>query len=226
VLAQPAQSLTDLALALVTLLLALELRRAPSLHGYWRAAFWFFGLAALAGAVHHGVLVRWPEAAKVSWALISVIVVVAVSYLLAGTVAEVLAPDQTRVFWVLRSLGLFAYVGMAATGRAGIAAILLCESLTMISVLALWLWAAYRRHPLAGPVLLAIAASIAAASTKALSPALVGEVGLDPTSACHLAQIVGTVLLYVAVAKSSRSPMPNRSVAAGSVGLQPGSTVR
>jgi hypothetical protein len=204
VLAQPAQSLTDLALALVTLALAMELRRTPSLHTYWRAAFWFFGLAALAGAVHHGVVVRWSEPAKVSWALISVIVVVAVSYLLAGTVAEVLAPDRTRVFWLLRSLGLFAYIGMAASGRAGIAAILLCESLTMISVLALWVWAAYRRNPLAGPVLLAIAASIAAASTKALSPALVGEIGLDPTSACHLAQIVGTVLLYVAVSRPQR----------------------
>jgi hypothetical protein len=204
-LAQPAQSLTDLALATVTLLLALELRRTPSLHGYWRKAFWFFGLAALAGAVHHGLLVRWPEAARVSWGLISVIVVVAVSYLLAGTVAEVLAPDRTRVFWLLRSLGLVAYVGMAASGRAGIAAILLCESLTMLSVLGLWVWAAYRRHPLAGPVLLAIAASIAASSTKALSPALVGQVGLDPTSACHLAQIVGTVLLYAAVSRPQRA---------------------
>ena len=75
-LAEPAESLTDLALAFVTLL-AMELRRAPSLHGHWRAA-----------------------------------------------------------------------------------------------------GAAYRRHPLAGPVLLAIAASIAAARTTALSPALVGEVGL------------------------------------------------
>src|SRR5262245_3666817 len=204
-LAQPAQSLTDLALATVTLLLALELRRTPSLHGYWRTAFWFFGLAALAGALHHGVLVRWPEAAKVSWGLISVIVVVAVSYLLAGTVAEVLAPDRTRVFWLLRSLGLVAYIGMAASGRAGIAAILLCESLTMVSVLGLWVWAAYRRHPLAGPVLLAIAASIAAASTKALSPALVGQVGLDPTSACHIAQIVGTVLLFLAVSRPQRT---------------------
>jgi len=204
-LAQPAQSLTDLALATVTLLLALELRRTPSLHGYWRNAFWFFGLAALAGALHHGVLVRWPEAAKVSWGLISVIVVVAVSYLLAGTVAEVLAPDRTRVFWLLRSLGLVAYIGMAASGRAGIAAILLCESLTMVSVLGLWVWAAYRRHPLAGPVLLAIAASIAAASTKALSPALVGQVGLDPTSACHIAQIVGTVLLFLAVSRPQRT---------------------
>jgi len=204
-LAQPAESLTDLALATVTLLLALELGRTPSLHRHWRNAFWFFGLAALAGALHHGVLVRWPEAASVSWALISVIVVVAVSYLLAATVAEVLAPDRARVFWLLRSLGLVAYVGVAASGHAGIAAILLCESLTMASVIGLWVWAAYRRHPLAGPVLLAFAASIAAASTNALSPALVGQVGLDPMSAGHIAQIAGTVLLYVAVSRPQRT---------------------
>jgi hypothetical protein len=212
-LTQPAQSLTDLALALVTLLLALELRRTPALHGYWRAAFWFFGLAALAGAVDHGVLARWPEVAQVSWALISVIVVVAVSFLLAGTVAEVLAPDKTRVFWLLRSLSVVAYVGVAASGRAGIAAILLCESLTMLSVLALWVWAAYRRHPLAGPVLLAFAASIAAAGINALSPAFVGRIGLDPMSAGHLAQIVGTVLLYLAV-RRPQAPVASEMPAA------------
>lgn len=203
-LAQPAQALTDLSLGLVTVMLATQLRRSPATHDYWRKAFWWFGIAALTGAVYHGVLVRWPQAAQVSWAIISVIVVVAVSYLLAGTVAEVLDPSRTRAFWLLRSIGLVAYVVMAVTGRAGIAAILLCESLTMLSVLALWVWAAYRRHPLAPAVLLAIVASGAAAATKALNPDLVRPVGLDPTSACHLAQIVGAVLLYVAVSGPHR----------------------
>jgi hypothetical protein len=26
---------------------------------YWRMALWWFGLAAVAGAVHHGEFVRW-----------------------------------------------------------------------------------------------------------------------------------------------------------------------
>ena len=168
-------------------------------HGHWRAAFWWFGLAALAGAVHHGLIVRWPHAADVSWTVISVMVVVAVSYLLAGTVAEVLGPGRRRAFWLLRSIGLVAYLVIAASGNAGIATMLACEALTMVSVLALWVLAAHRDHPLARPVLIAIVVSIAAAGMKAVNPELLRPVGLDPTSAYHLAQIVGMVLLYVAV---------------------------
>jgi hypothetical protein len=199
VLAEPAASLTDLALGVVTVVLAIRLGRSPSGHGYWRAAMWWFGVAALAGAVHHGVFVRWPAAAEVSWGVISVMVVVAVSFLLAATVEEVLGPGRSRAFWALRSVGVVAYLIIAVTGNAGIAAILACEGLTMVSVLLLWGWAAHRRHPLAGPVLIAIVASGAAAGLKALSPDLLSPVGLDPTSAYHLAQIAGMVLLYMAV---------------------------
>jgi hypothetical protein len=199
VLIQPTQALTDLLLGIVVLGLALGLRRVPASHRYWQAAFWWAGASALGGFVHHGVLVGWPAVAKVSWAVISVMVVVAVSYLLAATVEEVLGPGHGRAFWLLRAAGLVAYAGLAVTGRAGVTAMLACESLTFASVLALWGWAAYRRHPLAVPVLLAILASGAAAGAKALSPAVTGHVNLDPTSAYHLAQIAGMVLLYRAV---------------------------
>jgi hypothetical protein len=207
VLAEPAASLTDLALGAVTVTLAVRLRRSPAGHGYWRAALWWFGVAALAGAVHHGVVVRWPQAADVTWTLISVMVVVAVSFLLAGTVAEVLGPGRSRAFWLLRSVGLVAYLIIAATGNAGIGTMLACEAFTMGSVLVLWSWAAHRHHPLSGPVLLAIVASGAAAGVKALSPELLRPVGLDPTSAYHLAQIVGMVLLYVAVSSPVRGDL-------------------
>ncbi len=201
-LVQPAQSLTDLLLGVVVVLLALRLRRSPAAHGYWQAAFWWAGVAALAGAVHHGVIMRWPRWADLSWAMISVLVVVAVSYLLAATVAEVLGPGRVRVFWLLRSIGIVAYVLMAATGHAGITAILACESLTMLSVLILWGWAATRGHPLARPVLIAIVASGAAGATQGLSPDVTDRVGLDPTSVYHLAQVVGMVLLYLAIGGS------------------------
>jgi hypothetical protein len=207
VLAEPAASLTDLALGAVTLVLAVRLGRLPAVNGYWRVALWWFGVAALAGAVHHGVVVRWPQAAEVSWAVISVMVVVAVSFLLAATVAEVLGPGRSRAFWLLRSVGVVAYLIMAATGNAGVATILACEGVTMVSVLILWGWAAHRHHPLAGPVLLAILASGAAAGVKALSPELLRPVGLDPTSAYHLAQIVGMVLLYMAVSSPQRGDL-------------------
>jgi hypothetical protein len=208
VLTQPAQALTDLLLGCVVCGLALGLRRGPSGHPYWQASFWWAGLGALGGFVHHGFLVRWPVAAKVSWAILSVMVVVAVSYLLAATVQEVLGPDHGRVFWVLRSAGLLAYVGLAAAGHAGVTSLLACESITFACVIALWVLAAHRRQPMALPVLAAILASGAAAGTRALSPAVTAHLGLDPTSIYHLAQIVGMVLLYRAV-----STAPSRDTA-------------
>jgi len=183
VLVEPLHSLTDLALGVAAVLLAVGL--PPDADRHWRAVFWWFGGAALAGAVHHGVLVRWPEVADVSWPLISVAVVVAVSYLLAASVAEVLGPGRARAFWLLRSIGVAAYVVAAATGHAGIGPMLACESLTMVSVLVLWLWAVYRDHPLAPAMLLAIAASGSAAAAKLASEDFLRPTGLDPTSLYH-----------------------------------------
>ncbi len=201
VLAQPAMSLTDLALGIVVVALALQLRKMPAVNRHWLSAFWWAGIAALAGAVHHGVVVRWARPAEISWAAISVLIVVAVSYLLAGTVAEVLGPGRSRVFWLLRSLGLVAYLAAAVTGHAGVTAMLTCESLTMLSVLGLWGWAAVHDHPLARPVLISVLASGGAAGLKALSPDVTAVVGLDPTSAYHLGQILGMVLLYRAISR-------------------------
>jgi hypothetical protein len=201
VIEQPAQSLTDLALGIVVVTLAVQLRRAPTIHRHWLASFWWAGIAALAGAIHHGVVVRWARPAEISWAAISVLVVVAVSYLLAATVLEVLGPGRARVFWLLRSIGLIAYLGAAVSGHAGVTAMLMCESLTMLSVLGLWGRAALHDHPLARPVLIAVLASAGAAGMKAISPDVTGLVCLDPTSTYHLAQILGMVLLYRAISR-------------------------
>jgi hypothetical protein len=201
VLVQPAQSLTDLVLGVVVVALAVRLHRVRLSHRHWQASFWWAGIAALAGAGYHGVIVRWPLWGDVSWAIISAMVVVAISYLLAATVAEVLGPGRARAFWLLRSVGLVAYAALALTGHAGITAILSCESLTMLCVLALWGWAAVHRHPLARPVLLGIVASGGAGAIQALSPGVTAWVGLDPTSAYHLAQVVGMVLVYRAASR-------------------------
>ncbi len=198
-LSEPASSLTDLALGLVTLWLAVRLQPMPGVHRFWKLTFWWAGFAALAGAVHHGVVTYSDRWAGPSWAVISTMVVVTVSYLLAASVEEVLGPGHGRAFWVLRSVGLVAYVALAVSGRAGVGAILLCEGLTMLCVLALWAKAAHNRHPLAGPVILAIAASGAAAGLRAAPGNLAGLVGLDSTSLYHLAQIPGMVLLFAAV---------------------------
>ena len=212
-LIEPGHTLTDLSLGLVAVALAIGLGRSPLIHRHWRSALWWFGIAALAGAMHHGVLVRWPEVADPSWTLISLLVVIAVSFLLAGTVHDVLGERHTRTFWLLRSVGIAAYVVIALTGHAGIQAILACESLTMASILGLWFWAAYRGHPRASMMLVAIAASGAAALTK-LAGVDIG--GLDPTSIYHLAQVPGLVLLFAAVGGVSRRPSSSWAVPARS----------
>ena len=208
-LAQPAQSLTDLLLGLVVCALAIALfrRRVQPSHRYWEYALLWIALSALGGFVHHGFLVRWPAAATASWTLISIAIVLGVSCLLAATVEEVLGPGHRRVFWILRAGGLGAYIGLVITTGAGISALVACESITFAFIIGLWAWAARHRHPLGLPVLVAIVASAAAAGTKALSDDVTGFVNLDTDSIYHLAQIVGIVLLYRAVA-ATRAPKP------------------
>ncbi|GIF73619.1 hypothetical protein Asi02nite_31370 [Asanoa siamensis] len=206
-MAQPAQSLTDLLLGLVVcaLVVALLRHRVAPRHRYWEIALGWIALSALGGFVHHGFLVRWPAVATVSWTLISVMIVLGVSYLLAATVEEVLGPGHRRVFWALRAAGLGAYLGLAITTGAGVGALILCESITFACIVGLWAWAARHRHPLALPVLIAIVASGAAAGTKVISADLSP---LDGDSLYHLAQIVGIVLLYRAIAPTRRRPTP------------------
>lgn len=199
-LSEPASSLTDLVLGLVVIALAVRLQGMPGVHRYWRLTFWWAGAAALAGAVHHGVVTYSDTWDGPSWAVISGMVVIAVSYLLAASVVEVLGPGRGRVFWILRSASLVAYAAVALSGHASVNAILVCESVTMIAILALWGYALRERHPLAPSVVVALAASGAAAGVRALPSDLTETVGLDPTSLYHLAQIPGMVLLFAALA--------------------------
>jgi hypothetical protein len=215
VLVQPLASLTDLALGLVTLYLLRRLPADTAASNYWRAAFACAAAAALIGSAYHGVLVGMTEVNTVTWAVMSIMVVVVMSFLLAATVVQVLGPRRAVVFWPLRSLGLVAYVGIAASGHPSIMAIMWCESLTMGSVLGLWIWAWMRHDPAGRPMLVAIGASIAAGLLR-LVPGAAAVVGLDPDSAYHLGQIVGMVLLFHAVAgvdgrhllPSARHPAP------------------
>lgn len=202
-LVQPMPSLTDLALGLVTLSLVWWLPRGDEVSRHWRAAFTWAAGTALAGAVYHGVFVGIPIVNALSWTVMSIMVVVVVSYLLAASVVQVLGRSRILVFWLLRSVGLVVYVITAATGHASITAIMWCESLTMACVLGLWIWAWLRHHPMGGPMLVAISASIAAAMLR-LVPGAAELARLDPDSGYHLGQIVGMLLLYHAVARRSR----------------------
>jgi hypothetical protein len=153
--------------------------------------------------------------ARVSWAIVSSMVVVVMSFLLAASVIEVLGRSRAIVFWPLRLVGLVAYAVFAVTGHASIAAIMWCESITVACVLGLWVWAAAHGHPKARPMLIAIGASIAAAMFR-LVPGLSGLVGLEPDSAYHLAQIAGMVLLFTAASGSTAALLPRRAPAVSS----------
>jgi hypothetical protein len=197
-LSEPGPSLTDLALGLVALALVMR-AAAAGLSRSWRTMLGWAAVAALAGAVHHGVVTRWDRWAGPSWAVISAMVVITISYALAATVHDVLGPGRRRVFWVLRTASLGAYAVLAAFGHYGITTILACEGVTMASVLALWIIACVRRGPGAAWMVVALAASIVAGCTRALPERTTGVVGLDPTSLYHLVQIPAIVLLYVAL---------------------------
>lgn len=194
-------SLTDLALGVVTLALVPRLPRDVEGGKYWRAAFVWAAVTALIGAVFHGYLIDVPRYGGITWAIMSTMVVVMMSYVLAATVVAVLGPSRAIVFWPLRLIGFLAYAVIAALGHPSIEAIMWCESLTMACVIGLWLWAAWRRQRASRAMLLAIGVSIAAALFR-LVPGASELLRLDPDSAYHLGQIVGMVLLCRAIIRS------------------------
>ncbi|MCU0308783.1 MAG: hypothetical protein MUE51_13655 [Thermoleophilia bacterium] len=211
-LAEPAAALTDLALGSIALGLALGLYRSPWVSRHWARSFAWAGSAAVAGFVHHG----WVKDAggrleTTSWALISLMVVVAVSYILAGTVVDVLGPGHARTFWVLRSAGLVAYAVLAALGHPGILTMLACEGITMACVIWLWVLAARRDDPRARPVLWAIAASIGAAIVRAAAAGRSLPLTFDADALYHVAQVPGLLMLFRAVripARRGAAPPP------------------
>ena len=170
---------------------------------WWRTLAWTAG-AALAGSVYHGFVTSSDRWVDPGWAGVTFLVVVAISYLLAATVDEVLGPGHARAFWLLRSASIVAYVVVAITIGASIGAILLCEGVTMLAVLALWTIGLRRGHPRAKRVMVALVASMVAAVIRAAPADLVAPTGLDPTSLYHLAQIPGLVLLARAAAVRTR----------------------
>ena len=95
-------------------------------------------MAALAGAVHHGFVTFSPRWSGPSWALISGVVVVTISFSLAASVHDVLGPGRRRAFWALRLLSLGAYAGLALFGHYGVGTILACEGLTMATIVVVW----------------------------------------------------------------------------------------
>lgn len=204
-LSEPALALTDLVLGVVTLWLAARLRTAAGVHRSWFLTFAWTGAAAIAGFVHHGFVTFSGSLDGPSFAVVSLMVVVGVSYLLAATVYEVLGPGRRRAFWVLRIASLGAYVALAASGRAGASSILMAEGVTMALILVLWFRAYQHGHPMAPRILVAFVVSAAAAIAQGIpEDATRTATGLDPVSLYHLAQVPGIVMMYRALVTTVR----------------------
>lgn len=199
-MSEPGAALTDLALGIATLAL-IPLLRGPDVNPNWRRTVWWAASAALAGFVHHGFITSHDDLAGPSWAVISGMVVITISFSLAATVSDVLGSGHRRVFWVLRTASLVAYGILALFGYYGIGTILACEGVTMLSVLILWGLALARHDPRAPSMMLALGTSALAGSTRALPRDATEVIGLDPTSVYHLAQIPPMVLLCWAVGR-------------------------
>lgn len=197
-LSEPALALTDLVLGVVTLALAARTRSIAGAHHSWVLTFTWTGAAAVAGFIHHGFVTFNDTIDEPSFAIVSMMVVVAVSYLLSATVYEVLGPGRRKAFWLLRIVSLGAYLALALSGRAGASSILMAEGVTMFLILVLWFKALRRGHPLAPRVIVGFVVSGLAAIVQALPPSS-RIIGLDPISLYHLAQIPGIVLIYLAV---------------------------
>lgn len=187
-------AITDLILGITVLFCALRLSRIKEVHHYWKLAFWFAAASAIAGSAHHGLFQH-----EASWIVVGVLIVIALSYLLVGSAREVLGRTGLRIVFVVRVIGLAAYGAFVIGGRAGLTGVLVAESLTMATILGLWIHAAITGHPGAWPVIRALLAFGLAGLVFVLPIRITSPLEIDSTSLTHLALIPGMVLLYRAV---------------------------
>ncbi len=191
--------MTDLVFGLVMSGCAISVRRAQQYrvaHRYWEATYWLGAASAFLGVTHHLVFAHPQRAADLSWIAVGIALCLSLSALLAATAVETLSASTARTVIRIRSAGLVGYAIFAATGRGNLGALLACESITMLAVIALWVIGVRDGHPQAPRVLAAMV--IMAAATLAFTPpglTLGNWLHLDPGSFEHLLQIPGMMLL-------------------------------
>jgi hypothetical protein len=116
--------------------------------------------------------------------------------LLDASAAEAGSRGPARV---LGCAGLAAYGALSGGRRRGLDALVRAQAATMAATVAVWLRAARAGHPMARPVLRAMAASAGAAALRRAVPAQLGGRPVDRDTLYHLAQIPGVLLLSRAV---------------------------
>lgn len=199
-LIEPASSLTDFALGLLALIAAGKLGQKEAADPHWRWFFVWIGIAGLWGGFHHGFIVGHEALAAVSWSAISLLVAVAISFLLAASVNSVLGKGHGHPLLVVRALSLAVFFLLVVTGNATVLTLILTEGLAMALVIGLWVHAWHKAQPGVGLVLAAIMISVIAAALKASGLQFtLGGWEFDPNSLYHMAQMPGLFLLLVAV---------------------------
>ena len=199
-LVEPARSLTDFALGILALIAAVWLSARETGNPHWRWFFAWIGIVALWGGFHHGFIVGHETAAKISWSAISLMVAIAISYLLAASVNSVLGKGRGRPLLIVRAVSLAVFFSLVVSGNASITTLLLTEGLTMAIVLALWVHAWQKEQPGVSLVLAAIIFSMLAAAAKASGAQFtMGGWEFDPNAIYHVAQMPGMLLLLIAV---------------------------
>ena len=207
-LLEPASSVTDFALGALAIGAALLVERKEQVHHHWRLSFLFIGFAAILGGVHHGFIGPDETPGAVSWAIISLSIAVAISFLLSATIASVLGEGRGRPLLVIRGVSLFAFFILVILGRASIPTLLITEGLAMTMVVLLWVHAWRLEQPGVALVLVAIGASVLAAAVRGSSVHVTLGWEFDTNALYHLAQMPGIILLYVAVRRLGR-PSPS-----------------
>jgi Family of unknown function (DUF6962) len=206
-----AAGVTDVVLGAVLVACAGRLQRTVGVVRYWALMLWSAGAAAFAGALHHLVFQGTRRASDLSWVVVGVLVAVAISYMLAGSAAELFGRRLARLVLGLRVVGLLAYLVVIVTtdvGRTG--PLLLSESVTMTAIVGLWLYALRVRRPGAGAMLAAMAVCALSAVFFAFpAGVLSGTVGLDARSLQHLGQIPGVLLITQVIAGGALRRRPD-----------------
>jgi hypothetical protein len=113
-------------------------------------------------------------------------------------------------------------VVISTTGVGRTLPLVLSESVTMASIVGLWLYALYRRQPRAARMVVAIVGCGLSAVAFAVPEGVSRHLGLDGRSLQHLAQIPGVFLLARAAAVDltggAGTPAPASAGSAGSAG--------
>ncbi len=214
-LVEPASSLPDFALGMLVLIAASRLSFKESADAHWRWFFVWIGVAGLWGGFHHGFIVGHETVAAISWSATSLLVAVAISYLLAASVNSVLGKGQGQPLLVVRGVSLAVFFLLVVSGNATVITLMMTEGLAMVLVIALWIHAWQKDQPGVGLVLTAIAVSMLAAALKASSMqfTLAGW-EFDPNSLYHVAQMPGLFLLLIAIQRRAEplDPVPARRI--------------